>query len=305
MAENTNASQIDISEFKNPENNDLADTKIVKEIIPEKVFIVPYRDREPHKLVFTRVMPYILGDSNYRILFIHQKDRRPFNRGGIKNIGFHYVKRKWPNHWQNMTLVFHDIDFMAYKKGQFSFDTKHGEINHFYGYPHTLGGIFAIKGIDFEKTAGFPNIWTWGLEDNVLMERARAVKLRIVRNQFVHAQNQTRNIISLWHGWDRLLNPNTGLQKMHYQKDSLWTILNMKWSEEELEDKIWMIHVTSFDVPITDQNSVVKNARVSNSRIHRNFKSWRGEIKKNNDAILHKRQVQRGNGGLLLKWGRK
>ena len=132
MAENTNASQIDISEFKNPENNDLADTKIVKEIIPEKVIIVPYRDREPHKLVFTRVMPYILGDSNYRILFIHQKDRRPFNRGGIKNIGFHYVKRKWPNHWQNMTLVFHDIDFMAYKKGQFSFDTKHGEINHFY-----------------------------------------------------------------------------------------------------------------------------------------------------------------------------
>ena len=92
---------------------------------------------------------------------------------------------------------------------------------------------------------------------------------------------------------------------MHYQKDSLWTILNMKWSEEELEDKIWMIHVSSFDVPITDQNSVVKNARVSNSRIHRNFKSWRGEIKKNNDAILHRRQVQRGNGGLLLKWGRK
>jgi len=48
---------------------------------PEKVFIVPYRDREPHKLVFTRVMPYILGDSNYRILFVHQQDTRPFNRG--------------------------------------------------------------------------------------------------------------------------------------------------------------------------------------------------------------------------------
>jgi len=43
---------------------------------PEKVFIVPYRDREPHKLVFTRVMPYILGDSNYRILFLHQQDKQ-------------------------------------------------------------------------------------------------------------------------------------------------------------------------------------------------------------------------------------
>ena len=63
------ASQIDISEFKNPEKNNLANAEVVKEIIPGKVFIVPYRDREPHKLVFTRVMPYILGDLNYRILF--------------------------------------------------------------------------------------------------------------------------------------------------------------------------------------------------------------------------------------------
>ena len=83
---------------------------------------------------------------------------------------------------------------MAYRKNQFSFETKEGEVNHFYGFPHTLGGIFAIKASDFEKTAGFPNIWTWGLEDNILLERVQAVKLKIVRNQFIHAQNQTKNI---------------------------------------------------------------------------------------------------------------
>ena len=198
MEENSNTSQIDMKEFKNPDEDSSKNVVVntAKELVPAKVFIVPYRDREPHKLVFTRVMPYILGDSNYRILFIHQKDRRPFNRGGIKNIGFHYVKKKWPNDWQNMTLIFHDIDFMAYRKGQFSFDTKRGEVNHFYGFPHTLGGIFAIKGIDFEKTAGFPNIWTWGLEDNVLLERVRALKFKVIRNEFVHAQTQTKNIIS-------------------------------------------------------------------------------------------------------------
>ena len=308
MEENSNTSQIDMKEFKNPDEDSSKNVVVntAKELVPAKVFIVPYRDREPHKLVFTRVMPYILGDSNYRILFIHQKDRRPFNRGGIKNIGFHYVKKKWPNDWQNMTLIFHDIDFMAYRKGQFSFDTKRGEVNHFYGFPHTLGGIFAIKAIDFEKTAGFPNIWTWGLEDNVLLERVLALKFRIIRNEFVHAQTQTKNIISLWHGWDRLLNPNTGLQKMHYQVDSLWTILNMNWYEERIEDKIWMIHVTSFDVPITEKNPIVQNARVSNSRINRSFKSWRGvEKNRNNMRIQQQRHLKQGRGGLLVKWGRK
>ena len=66
----------------------------IVEKVPERVFIVPYRDREPHKLVFSRVMPYILGDSNYRILFVHQKDTRPFNRGGIKKYRFPLCKEE-------------------------------------------------------------------------------------------------------------------------------------------------------------------------------------------------------------------
>jgi hypothetical protein len=267
----------------------------IDDVPPKTVFIVPYRDREPHKLVFTRVMPYILGDSDYRILFLHQQDTRPFNRGGVKNIGFHYVKKKWPNHWKNMNLIFHDIDFMSYKIGQFSFETKMGEVNHFYGYKHTLGGILAIKGADFEKTAGFPNIWTWGLEDNVLLERVRAVGLKIVYPQFVHAQSDTKNIISLWHGWDRLLNPDTGLQKLHYTHDSLWTILNIEHNEVKIEDKIWMVNITNFTVPITDKSSIVQNARVLNSRVNRTFNSWRGKRAK----------PRRRGGGLLFKWGRK
>jgi hypothetical protein len=266
---------------------------------PDKVFIVPYRDREPHKLVFTRVMPHILGDSNYRILFVHQHDKRPFNRGAIKNTGFHYVKKTWPEHWKDMTLIFHDIDFMAYKIGQFSFDTKQGEVNHFYGYPHTLGGIFAIKGIDFQTTAGFPNIWTWGLEDNVLFERVKASGMKIVYPQFLHAQHNAKDIISLWHGWDRLLNPDTGLQKIHYIHDSLWTMRSIKWNDVELEDKIWMVNVTDFDVPITVKNPVVQNARVANSLINRTFKSWRHQ------EAMNRRTKRKSTGGLLIKWGRK
>ena len=113
----------------------------------------------------------------------------------------------------------------------------------------------------------------------------------------VHEQANKKNIIGLWHGWDRLLNPDTGLQKLHFQKDSFWTILDMKWNDVKLEDKIWMVNVTNFDVPITDKHNVVKNARVQNSRIHRTFNSWRD--------IQFQRKKQQGRGGLLIKWGRK
>ncbi|MHA2343760.1 MAG: galactosyltransferase-related protein [Candidatus Hodarchaeales archaeon] len=275
-------------------------------IVPDKVFIVPYRDREPHKLVFTRVMPYILGDSNYRILFIHQKDRRPFNRGGIKNIGFHYVKDKWPDNYKNITLIFHDIDFMAYRKNQFNFDTIHGEVKHLYGYPHTLGGIVAIKGGDFEKTTGFPNIWTWGLEDNVLQERVIASGLKINRREMLNAKDDAYNIISLWHGWDRLINPKVGLQKIHYELDSLFTMKDIKWTEEKLEKKIWMIHVTSFEVPISSNSKDIRNARVMNSQKNMRFASWRGiEDKRNREILQRNQRLKQSRRGLLINWRKK
>jgi len=282
-------------------NTDISNQLIKSEKIPEKIFIVPYRDREPHKMVFMRVMPHILGDSNYRILFIHQQDKRPFNRGGMKNIGFIYVKQTWPDHWKNITLIFHDIDFMSFYKDQFSFDTKQGEVNHFYGYKHTLGGIFAIKGIDYERTSGFPNIWTWGLEDNIIHERVRARGLKLVYPQFVHAQNNTTNIISLWHGWDRLLNPNVGLNKMHHQNDSFWSLLNIKYNAVELEDKILIVNVTEFSLPIKVSAPIVRNARIVNSRTHGQFRNWRTTkgILINNEYVL-KRKAHKKRFGLKI-----
>ena len=71
----------------------------------------------------------------------------------------------------------------------------------------------------------------------------------------------------------------------------------MKWNDVKLEDKIWMVNVTSFNVPITDKDSSVKNARVQNSRLNRKFNSWR-------DRQSQPKQKQ-GKGGLLIKWGRK
>ena len=60
-------------------------------IVPEIIFIVPYRNREVHREVFMKIMPEILEGLNYEIFFIHQNDKRPFNRGAVKNLGFKYV----------------------------------------------------------------------------------------------------------------------------------------------------------------------------------------------------------------------
>ena len=75
---------------------------------PKLVFIVPYRDRE-HQLIFFREhMVKIMEDydkSTYQIIYLHQKDERSFNRGAMKNIGFHIIKQTYPKQYQNITLV--------------------------------------------------------------------------------------------------------------------------------------------------------------------------------------------------------
>ena len=106
-------------------------------MLPTYVFIVPYRDREYQKAVFLSHMKEILKGDSYEITFVHQKDKREFNRGAMKNIGFIHYKKTYPNDWKDITFIFHDIDNIPYKK-IFDYDTTKGTVTHFYGFKFAL-----------------------------------------------------------------------------------------------------------------------------------------------------------------------
>jgi hypothetical protein len=151
------------------------------------VFIVPYRNREQHRHFFQIYIKYLLEDwdpSTYLVLYAHQANDLPFNRGGVKNCAFLWLKHTYPETYMNLTLVFNDIDALPYRKNLLDYTLKPNEVKHYYGFNYALGGIFAIRASDFEKIDGFPSPWSWGWEDTVLHQRALAANLTINRDQF-------------------------------------------------------------------------------------------------------------------------
>tara|TARA_B100000242_G_C42982252_1_gene455936 strand:- start:220 stop:990 length:771 start_codon:yes stop_codon:yes gene_type:complete len=216
-------------------------------VVPKLVFIVPYRDRIDEYNSFVSEMQNILEDydkESYKILFIHQCDERSFNRGAMKNIGFLFVKNKYPKDYENITLVFNDLDTIPSRKGLLNYYTKQGTVKHFYGFYHALGGIFSITGKDFESTYGFPNLWTWGYEDNRLNMRVMKKNLKIDRTTFFEGKDP--NIL---HKLDSGLKT---INKFEFDKyaaninDGHHTITDLKYNYEE---DTGFVNIIKFNVP--------------------------------------------------------
>lgn len=238
---------------------------------PIYIFIIPYRDRSHHKQFFNIYIQHLLENyekQTYKILFVHQNNNLTFNRGGIKNIGFLYVKKLYPNNYKNINLIFNDVDTLPYKKNILNYDTSMNEIKHFYGYTFALGGIVSIKAGDFEKINGFPNYWGWGFEDNVLQKRALSNKLTINRNQFytihsneiLHFSDEVHKIM------DRSI-LEKHFNKSYIEHDGLNTLTNVKY---KYNNDTQMLDVTEFKCTYDETNFSIYNHNIySGSKIYK------------------------------------
>tara|TARA_B110000046_G_scaffold94978_1_gene102721 strand:- start:20 stop:811 length:792 start_codon:yes stop_codon:yes gene_type:complete len=224
------------------------------------VIIVPYRNRQSHLSTFLKVMPHILEDKRYEIVFVHQCDNRPFNRGAIKNIGLLYLKRYYPESYKDITMIFNDIDTLPKYKNQFSYNTIPGKVEHYYGYQFALGGIFAINAGDFEKINGFPNIWTWGLEDNILLKRCNNAGIKISRDNFVSVASKEKMII-LDHGNIRYMSDYIA-NKYHNDigTDGIRSLYNLKLNPVYINQNVTELQVNSFETGESLKSPFVRSA---------------------------------------------
>jgi len=216
-----------------------------EKVIPKLVFIIPYRDRKEHQTFYSNHMKTILEDyskTDYEIYYIHQCDSRDFNRGAMKNIGFLTVKEKYPEDYQNITLVFNDVDIVPKTKGLFDYDTTMGTVKHFYGFNFTLGGLFSIKGGDYEKIGGFPNFWSWGYEDNLLQLRAQDAELNIDLSQFYTILDE--NIIHMNDGLIRTINKSEFDKYLGNTNEGWHSIKNIA---KTIDESNGFVNIFSFD----------------------------------------------------------
>lgn len=242
--------------------------------IPKRVFIVPYRKRETYKKILTeKLSEYLKDENDWELYFSHQCDERPFNRGAIKNIGFLAIKDKYPNHYKDITFIFHDVDTYPSEKGLIDYTTTDGVVKHFYGFTFSLGGIFAIKGKDFEKTRGFPNFWGWGLEDNIIQDRCISNNLTIDRSNFFSINDN--RIIREFDGINRLVSKGDISVYKYKKSDDFTFIKNMDY---EIDDK--MINIKNFDVKLNlnDQEFFLRNQIINGIKMNippgHNKRNW-------------------------------
>ena len=217
-------------------------------MLVKTIFIIPYRDREPHKKKWLEAMEKNLSDwdkSSYKILFIHQLDYKPFNRGAMKNIGFLVIKNLYPDSYKDITIIFHDVDTWAESKNLISYKTTKGKVAHYYGYDFALGGMVGINCEDFERTGGFPNLWGWGIEDNTLQDRCINCGLIIDRSNFYEINDY--RIMRMYDGNTRLVSIEDPLNYRIGNLDGLNDISNLSYNIIGN-----MVNVTSFTTGTSD-----------------------------------------------------
>lgn len=284
-----------------------------KDKVPEKIFVVPYRDRVEHKTIFLHYMKHILEGENYKIYIVEQNDKRHFNRGALKNIGFMTAKKNYPNDYKNMTFIFHDIDLLPYKKGLFDYTAKEGEASHYYGFKFLLGGIVAMNGNDYERINGFPNYWAWGWEDNALQLRFKTrLNGKVNRDKFLVMGDS--KVLSYYHGLYRTTSSTNQDQYHKEYKDHLiysgiHSIKELEINQKHDNENVIHIEVNNFLTEFPEDKYVYRTEksgdigiRLKRENLQRRREENRLKLMKQQNGIdpMLNRFKQKGKYNLLL-----
>jgi hypothetical protein len=132
------------------------------------------------------------------------------------------------------------VDTCPSEKGLIDYTTTKGIVKHYYGFDFALGGIFAIKGEDFEKAKGFPNFWGWGLEDNIIQDRCIAVGLTIDRSIFYRIED--KRIMRSFDGFNRIVSKRDANVYKYETPDNLFDLKNISMTITNE-----YINITKFD----------------------------------------------------------
>ena len=231
-----------------------------------KIFIIPYRNREAQMHVFLSHMKYLLEDipeKDYRIYLVNQVDARPFNRGAMRNIGFLEGKKRFPDTYKEIDFVFHDLDNLVGKKNSVTFTTVPNKVNHIFGNYDgvNIGGIFVMKGGDFEKVNGYPNFWGWGYEDTALGIRCRRKNIECVRKTFSWKDKRIVHLdytpsMPVAQKIENRFNKNTLLwmKKGSILKEGVDTIKDIHLQERSFSSSVKILNVTHFNCNISEKN---------------------------------------------------
>lgn len=232
---------------------DVTKMDIKRDIVPKRIFVVPYRGREQHKSLFLRQMKYVLRNvpkDDYKLILVHQKDDRIFNRGAMKNLGFVWARNKYPQNYRDITFVFNDVDTMPFDENVFSYETEMNKAKHFFGYKFAFGGIFAIKGANFERINGFPNYWAWGMEDNAIRNRWVRIfgERSIDYSEFIEINDEEKmmNMMYLFHGIMKTIDINIANKlKGDNGLAGLMTLRDVHFDDSHMDDD-YLLDVTHF-----------------------------------------------------------
>ena len=258
-------------------------------MIPTTIFIVPQKNRPTHKKNFIDFFNKLIVENKNlepdttQLFFINQNDNRPFNRGGIKNIGFLIVKNLYPNDYKNITLIFHDIDTIPNDSNLLNYKTEKNMIYHYYGFDFVLGGMFSIKASDFELIKGFTNFWGWGYEDNVILHRAIQNNITIDRSNFfdyktdkiIRFNDENKNNISNL----KLINKREISMYTNQEKlDDLTNIKNLNYTEKNNANNN---NIIDFDINNFETGRMYKieefqfiNYKKERHNLHKILRGW-------------------------------